>query len=157
MVAALFSINRKGAHGPRPQLRARLICPRTSVQHLHEKHLHTFYMWHCVFFLNTCFLPYVSAQGTMGYVRAETASFISFSPLLSTVSGTWMILNNSGSKTEFLTHSRHAIHVDPTPPIFFSSLLLKSFSLSEVFSSTRGTYMIRQKALNLFTWVPLTV
>lgn len=156
-MAARFSTNRKGAQGPRPRLSARVTCPRTPIQHLHEKRLHTFYMLHCVFFHNNCFLLYVSPQGTIGYMRAETASFLSFFPVLSTVSGTWMILNNSESKTEFLTHSRHAIHVNPIPPIFFSSLLLNSFSLSEVFSPTRGTYMIRQKALNLFIWDTLTV
>lgn len=144
-MSAQFSINRKGAQGPQPQLNARVTCPRTSIQHLHEKHLHTLYMLHCVFFHNNCFLLYVSPQGTIGYVRAETASFLSSFPVLSTVSGTWMILNNSESKTEFLTHSRHAIHVNSIPPIFFSSLLLKSFCLSEVFSSTRGTCMIRQR------------
>lgn len=45
----------------------------------------------------------------------ETASFISVSPVLSIMSGTWMILNGSESKKEFLTHRRHVIHVNPIP------------------------------------------
>lgn len=96
--------------------------------------------------LSMCFCCYVYSfivivsfhrclpQCTIGHLRAETVSFISNFPLISTVSDKWMVFSNSESKNEFLTYKKHVIHANPIPThLFLSSyffLFLSSSSSS---------------------------